>query len=62
MEGIDLMDVADNPDPERLLAAARLSDRDALGQLLELYHAYLTFFWPGWKSTAACRAKPIRWT
>jgi RNA polymerase sigma-70 factor (ECF subfamily) len=36
------MNVADNPDPERLLAAVRAGDRNALGQLLELYRGYLT--------------------
>jgi RNA polymerase sigma-70 factor (ECF subfamily) len=36
------MNGLDRPDPERLLAAARAGDRDARGQLLELYRAYLT--------------------
>jgi len=30
-----------SPDPERLLSLARAGDGAALGQLLELYHAYL---------------------
>src|SRR5215469_16577252 len=36
------MNIAENPDPDRLLLAARAGDREARGQLLELYRAYLT--------------------
>lgn len=36
------MNTADGPNPEQLLSAARMGDRDARGQLLELYRAYLT--------------------
>lgn len=36
------MNRSDHPDPEQLLAAARAGEREARGQLLELYRAYLT--------------------
>jgi RNA polymerase sigma-70 factor (ECF subfamily) len=36
------MNTTDHPDPQRLRAAARAGDRNARGQLLELYRAYLT--------------------
>lgn len=42
IEGIDFMNSVDHPDPDRFLAAARTGDREARGQLLELYRAYLT--------------------
>ncbi len=36
------MRVGPEPDPEKLLQLARRGDREALGQLLELYRNYLT--------------------
>src|SRR5262249_9863487 len=36
------MNAADDSDPERLLSAAWAGDRNARGQLLELYRSYLT--------------------
>jgi RNA polymerase sigma-70 factor, ECF subfamily len=41
-EEVDAMNLPDNPNPERLLAAARAGNHDAREQLLELYRFYLT--------------------